>query len=194
MNERGSDSSAAGAEGVRKLRLPWRGVVVALAMVMGWMLPSSVSAAQATGAQSRACRQLQAALNRVGDRGSARQALVSRLQRLGCTTSGPTTTAAPAMTTTTSHFDCPLPGGGVGPCPTSTTMFPGSTVPGSTVPGGSTTTSFFPGTLAPTSVPPPPTSDPTGPTTSSTLPPCPTTTTIANAPTTFPPTTVPCAP
>ena len=171
MDRRGSDRSAAGTKGVRRRRAPWRGMVVALALALGWLLPSSVGTAQTGGAQPRVCRSLQAALERVGDRGSAAQALTARLQRFGCATSGPTTTAAGA-TTTSVHQDCPLPGGGVGPCPTSTTIVvvdcigpdgqfipcpsttvgPGTTSPPSTIPGGSTTTTVGPPPGTPTTV------------------------------------------
>ncbi len=180
MDERRSDSSVAGSEGVRRRQVPWRGALVVLALVTGWMLPASVGSAQISGAQ-RACSQLQAALERVGDRGSARQALVSRLQRLGCPTTGPTTTF---FSPTTTVAVCPLPGGGFGPCPTTTTGSPGTTVPGGPTTTGSPGTTFVPTTS--TLVPP------GGPTTvpvSTTLLPCSPTTTGQ-----FPVTTIPCAP
>ncbi|HYX45132.1 MAG TPA: hypothetical protein VE760_08835 [Acidimicrobiales bacterium] len=187
MEERGSAGSAAGTGGFRRRGVPWRAFLVGLALVLGWSLPSSVGAAQTPGAQTRACSRLQAALARVGNRGSAAQALTSRLQRLGCTTTGPTSTFGPTSTTvqatTTSVVvvDCPLPGGGVGPCP-STTVASSSTVPGATtssVPGGATTSSIF----APTTVV-------GGPTTSFLPPPssvpCSTTTSAGPAITTIP--------
>lgn len=185
MGERKSHSSAAGTEGVRRRPRPWRAFLVGLALVLGWWLPSSVGSAQTNGAQARACSRLQEALTRVGDRGSARQAVTSRLQRLGCATTGPTTTFGPTTTavfpdstTTSVHQDCVLPGGGIGPCPTTTTVAPGTTLP-----GGPTTTTLVP-----------PTTLPSGPTTvapTTTLAPCLSTTTSS---TIFAPTTVPCAP
>ncbi len=175
MDRRESDRSAAGTKGIRRRRSPWRAMVVVLALALGWFLPSSVGSAQTTGAQTRACSQLRAALARVGSNGSAARALTARLQRFGCATNGPTTTfALPGSTTTSVHQDCVLPGGGIGPCP-STTVQSGN-------PGGTTTSILFP-----------PTSVPSGPTTvppSTTLPPCsPTTTSQGQIPT-----TIPCAP
>ncbi len=144
----------------------WRGVAVTLALLAGWMLPESASEAQAgSQARARACRQLQAALNRVGNRQAPRQALISAMNRLGCNGSAATTTSVPATTTTSIVVvDCPLPGGGVGPCPTSTIT---TVSPPTTQPGDTTTT---------------------GP--STTLPPCSTTTTLNG----IPPTTIPCQP
>ncbi len=182
-------------------RLPCRGVLVVLAMATGWSLPSAAGSAQADDAQTRACNRLQAALTRVGDRGAAANAIAARLQRFGCTTStlGPTTTFIAGTTTTVVHQDCPLPGGGVGPCPTTSVVGPGTTVgpvttvgPGttvgtggttSTVGLGATTTTVGPETTAPgdgTTVPSP----------STTLPRCSTTTTSSGQV----PTTIPCAP
>lgn len=158
-------------------RLRWRGALVVLALTTGWLLPSAAGSAQTNDAQSRLCSRLQAALTRVGDRGSAGQALVARLQRFGCATTGPTTTVGA----------CPLPGGGVGPCPT-TTGAPGTSVPGGPTTTGSPSTTFVPTT----STLVPPTTSPGGSTTiapSTTLLPCSPTTTGQ-----FPPTTVPCVP
>lgn len=121
----------------------WRALAVALALLAGWMLPASASGAQpGAGARARACNQLQAALRRIGNRQAPRQALLSAMNRLGCNGS-PTTTAVPATTTTSTLFvDCPLPGGGVGPCPTSTitTVSPPTTQPGDTTTTGPSTT------------------------------------------------------
>jgi hypothetical protein len=174
MEERRSQST-------RSRQLPWRAALVALALVGGWLLPPSAGTAQTGGsAQPRVCRSLQAALDRVGGRrsGAAAQAIAARLQRLGCATTGPTSTVGStpttiAATTTSVHQDCQLPGGGVGPCP--------STTVGTGNPGTTTTIPF------------PPTSLPGGgstvPSPSTTLPPCTTTTTGQAIPT-----TVPCVP
>ncbi len=178
-------------------RLTWGAVVVGLALVAGWMLPSSVSGAQTNGGggQSRVCAQLQRVQQRLADHPAARRALTSRLQRFGCSTSGPTTTTiAQGTTTTTFHLDCPLPGGGVGPCPTTTVVPPGPT----TVPPGSTSTAPTTIGLGPTTTtigpPPTTTATPGGPVTTgptTTLGPCATTTT---GPGGIPPTTIPCLP
>lgn len=202
MDRRESDRSVAGTEGTRRRRSPWRGMVVVLALTLGWFLPSSVGTAQTTGAQTRACSRLQAALARVGDNGSAAQALTARLQRFGCATNGPTTTVAAGSTTTSVHQDCVLPGGGIGPCPTTTTMvvvdctIPGgqlgpcpSTTVGTGNPGGSTTTLFRPPTTFLTTTFPP--SGPTMAAPSTTLPPCSSTTTSQGQ---IPTTTILCAP
>ena len=160
MNARGRDSSAAGTERVRRFQLPWRGVVVLLAMIMGWMLPSSIGSAQTSGAQTRACSRLQAALARVGDRGAAAQALSSRLQRLGCTTSGPTSTSSSGPTSTLVTTTTGAPGTSVPGGSTTSSVFAGTTVP-----GGSTTTTVPGGTTVPgptTSIPSPSTTVPGG--------------------------------
>jgi hypothetical protein len=192
MDERANGGSAAGGDGARGRGLPWRGGLVILALTMGWLLPSSVGSAQTS--DSDLCSRLQAAQTRVGDRGLTSDAISSRLERYGCTTStlGPTTTFVAGSTTTSIHEDCVLPGGGIGPCPTTTivgpptTVGPGTTIgPGTTLPGGgATTTTVGPGTTFPgggTTVPSP----------STTLPPCPITTTSS---TSIPTTTIPCAP
>lgn len=169
MDERGSDSSAAGNREVGRSRLPWRAALVVVAMTAGWFLPTSVGTAQTNGAQTRACSRLEAALARVGSHGSAGQALAARLERLGCAATGSTTSSSsPGSSTTSIHVDCTVPGGGLGPCPTTTTLFGTTSTAPTTLPGG------------PTTVPQ-----------TTTLPPCPTTTTSS---TLFPPTTVPCAP
>ena len=173
MNPSDTSRNSGEAEGSRRPRLPWRGALIVLAVLAGWSITPSVDAAQsnsargrdgaaslADDAQSRVCRRLQNALATLGDRESTRQALSSRLELFGCTGPQPTVTVTtlPATTTTSIHFDCPLPGGGVGPCPTTTT------VPSTTTSGPTTTTTTRPG--ATTTLPPP-----------TTLPPCPSTTT-----------------
>lgn len=203
MAEHGrTDRPAAGTGGTSERRLTWRGIVIAVTLVAGWMLPSSVSGAQTNGAQTRVCTQLQRVQERLANHPAARQALAARIQRLRCV--GPTTTTVgQGTTTTTTHIDCPLPGGGVGPCPTTTVVPPGpttvppgstSTVPTTLPPGASTTTTVGPGSGNTTSTVAPPTSAPGGPTTTgppTTLGPCPTTTT---GPGGTLPTTIPCLP
>ena len=109
--------------------------------------------------QARICQALLVARAEFGANDFVRQALAPFLARFGCT---PTTTI-PSSTTTSTHLDCPLPGGGIGPCPTTTVV-----------------------TISPTTLPPAtfPTSS-----TSSTLPPCPSTTTTTIV---MPSTTIPC--
>jgi hypothetical protein len=190
MDERRSIGLGPDTEGVRTRRLPRSAFLVGVTLMMGWLLLSSSSSAQTNGAHTRTCNRLQAALERAGQRGSAAQGAASRLQRLGCVTTGPTTTVAPGSPTTTVPV-CPLPGGGFGPCPTTTLPGgPATTVsPGTTVPGGPATTvspgtTFVPST---TVVPTTSTTAPGGSTTSTTLPRCsPVTTTGV--------TTVPCVP
>jgi hypothetical protein len=184
MNERTRNSSPTGTEGIRSFRLPWRGVVVVLALLMGWFLPMSVGAAQTDGARTRACSRLQAALARVGDRGAAAQALSSRMQRLGCTTSGPTTTSSSGPTSTTVVPGTSVPGGSptsVAGGPPTSSVFPGTTVPG----GSTTSSSVFPGpghTAPPTLVFPTTTTVPGGSTVPSSS-----TTIFPSPPTTAPP-------
>ncbi len=150
MHEHGrGGGSAAGTGGLRGRRLPWRGVVIALALVAGWMLPSSVSGAQANGrdARSRVCSRLESLQARVADHPSARQALASRLQRFGCTTSGPTTTSVPGPFPTTTV----VPGTFPPTTAVTTTLPPGATT--TTVPVGGTTSSVFVPTTAPPGAP-----------------------------------------
>jgi hypothetical protein len=131
------------------------------------------------------------------------QALAPFVAAFGCT--GPATTIPP-LTTTSIHLDCPLPGGGIGPCPSTTivlppppfptttflppfppTTFPPPPFPTTSFPPPFPTTSFPPGTFVPTTFPP-------GSSTSSTistLPPCPSTTTTSPS---IPSTTIPCQP
>ena len=150
MDERTS-WSAADSHDPRRRRRPWRGVLVALALAGGWLLPSSVGDAQTNGtAQSRVCSRLQAAVARVGDQGSARQALTARLQRFGCLPTGPTTTATPGTVTPTTFTPTSLaPPPGV-----PTTVPGGTTVPpvpcsSTTTIAATTTTGQFPPTTIP---------------------------------------------
>jgi hypothetical protein len=122
--------------------------------------------------QARVCGSLRSLDTAFSAYEPVRQTLASLLVRFGCTiqvppgsttttTGGSTTTTSstvptstvPSSTTTTFHLDCPLPGGGVGPCPTTSTSsfpFPTFTVPtitvpnpNTTIPGSTTTTVHF---------------------------------------------------
>lgn len=112
--------------------------------------------------QARICQALLVVRADFGANDFVRQALAPFLARFGCT---PTTTTIASNTTTSTHLDCQLPGGGIGPCPTTTVV----TIP---------PTTFPPGTF--------PTSS-----TTSTIPPCPSTTTTTIF---MPTTTIPCQP
>ncbi|MFN2504859.1 MAG: hypothetical protein ABR540_11660 [Acidimicrobiales bacterium] len=195
MNQSGADRSTAGASGW-KPPSPWWAVGALLLLFLALpadAAPSGASASPPTAAirsvahdvaRARICDRLRRAQSTFGDNPAARQALAAVLARFGCTGTPPavTTTSLPGNTTTTSHFDCPLPGGGVGPCPTTTTFL------STTTSGPTTTTTLPPG--ASTTVAP-----------STTVPRCPTSTTSTSSTTgtgpttsTLPPTTIACVP
>ena len=116
----------------------WR-VLLLIGFGAAWSASPSVTgvsgAAHVTpDAQARICSELASAQSRFGHHQSVDEAVAARMRRYGCPGSQPssTITTLPGTTTTTFHLDCPLPGGGVGPCPTTTTstiVFPGTTVP-----------------------------------------------------------------
>lgn len=138
-------------------------VALAAAVIQVQQSPAPAQLAPVGGAQqARICEVLRRLDAAFAGNGFVRQALGPLLTSFGCGPAQPNTTSPASTTTTTTHVDCPLPGGGVGPCPTTTfTTFP---IP--TLPPGVTT-------IAP-------------PTTI--LPPCPSTT----VPTSMPSTTIPC--
>ena len=160
MHGSGSDEQVTGRPSPRR----WR-VLLLVGLGAGlWASPSitGVSGAAHVGAdaQARICSELAGAQARFGDHQSVDQALAARMQRYGCAGSQPssTVTTLPGTTTTTFHLDCPLPGGGVGPCPTTTVL--GTTTTSihfdCPLPGGgvgpcpiSTSTTIFPVTTVP---------------------------------------------
>ena len=134
-------------------------VGAAAAVIQVQQSPAPAQLSPVSGAhQARICEALRSVDAAFAGNDLVRQALAPWLASFACGPSQPNTTSPGSTTTTTSHFDCPLPGGGVGPCPTTTfTTFP---VP--TLPPGATTI------VTPTTI----------------LPPCPSTTSMPN--TTFP--------
>lgn len=143
----------------------WRSPRAVLLMIAAAILLSlrpgpaagtGVSAFLPPEVQARVCNQLRAYQAAFAAFPSAAQALETALARYGCTGSGGTTTTFPGTTSTTFHEDCQLPGGGIGPCPTTTTSIPngpstsgpGTTgVPPTTLPPCTSTTGFPPTTI-----------------------------------------------
>src|SRR5688500_8734119 len=71
--------------------------------------------------QAAICQVLLGVQASVGTNPFIGPALASFLTAFGCT--GPITTF-PFPTSTSTHLDCPLPGGGIGPCPSTTVVLP----------------------------------------------------------------------
>lgn len=165
MGASGADGSGHVGERSRRRAMRRRVAVVAATVAVVLQLQSPAPAQVPAAYLARVCAALQGVQVAFPGSDVVRQALAPLLARFAC---GPavSTTAAPGTTTTSVHLDCPLPGGGVGPCPTTTL----TTLAPTTLPPGATT------------VPPP----------STTLPPCPSTTMTSMPNTTV--TTIPCQP